>query len=179
GRRRLAAPGSASLVRTLGLAPLRGHGVVLHDLALEDPHLDAARAVGGIRRRRAEIDVGAKRMQWHAALAVPLRARDLGAAETAAAGDLDALGAQTHGRLHGALHGAAEGDAALELLGDRGGNQARVDLRLAHLDNVDVHLGVGELGHLAAQLLDVGALLADDDARTGRVHGDAAFLVRA
>src|SRR5262249_30807166 len=33
--------------------------------------------------------------------------------------------------------------------------------------------------HLAAQLLDVGALLADDDARTRRLDRDAALLVRA
>ena len=110
---------------------------MLEDLALEDPDLDAAGAVGRERRRRAVIDVGAQRMQRHAALAVPFEARDLGAAEAARAVDADALGAEAHRRLHGALHGAAEGDAALELLGDRIGDQGRVDLGLAHLDDVD------------------------------------------
>ena len=151
---------------------------MLEDLALEDPDLDAAGAVGRVRRRRAVIDIGAQRMQRNAALAVPFQARDLGAAETARAVDADALGAEAHRRLHGALHGAAEGDAALELLGDRIGDQRRVDLGLAHLDDVDGHVRVRHLVDELAQLLDVGALLADHHARAGRVDGDAALLVR-
>src|SRR6516165_10469583 len=79
-----------------------GHRVVLHDLALEDPDLDAAGAVGGERGSDAVIDVGA--------------------AEPAGAVDADAAGAEPHRRLHGALHGAAERDAALELLRDRFGD---------------------------------------------------------
>ena len=88
------------------------------------------------------------------------------------------LGAQAHGRLHGALHGAAEGDAALELLGDVLGDQRGVDLGLADLDDVQGHLALGHLGEVAAQLLDVGALLADHHARTGGVDGDAGALGR-
>ena len=41
-----------------------------------------------------------------------------------------------------------------------------------------VHVGVRHLVDELAQLLDVGALLADDHARTSRVDGDAALLVR-
>src|SRR5690606_3213897 len=96
----------------------------------------------------------------------------------AGAGDLDAFGAETHRRLHGALHRAAEGHAALELLGDRLGDQRRVGLGLAHFDDVEVRFGARHLGELLAQLLDVGALLADDQARTGRVDRHAALLVR-
>src|SRR5262245_39260594 len=113
----------AVTARTAGIAfrhllVLR-HRVVLHDLALEDPYLDAAGAVGGEGGGEAVVDVGAQRVQRHAALAVPLHARDLGAAQTPRAVDADAAGAEPHRRLHGALHRAAEGDAALELLGDR------------------------------------------------------------
>src|ERR1700734_3526061 len=79
------------------------HGVVLHDLALEDPDLDAAGAVGRERGGNAVIDVGAQRVQRHAAFAIPLHARDLGAAETAGAIDADAERAETHPRLHRAL----------------------------------------------------------------------------
>jgi hypothetical protein len=61
---------------------------------LEDPDLDAASAVGGVRGRLAEIDIGAERVERHAALAVPLAPRDFGAAKAAAAGNADALGAQ-------------------------------------------------------------------------------------
>src|SRR6185437_7923938 len=155
------------------------HRIVFEDFALEDPDLDAAGAVGGESRGDAVIDVGAQRMQRHAPFAIPLHARDFGAAETARAVDADAFGAETHGRLHRAFHGAAEGDAALELLRDRLGYQLRVEFGLADFDDVDDHIAVGELGHRLAQLLDVGALLADDHARTRRVNGDAALLVRA
>src|SRR5215211_5618507 len=75
------------------------------------------------------------------------------------------------------LDAAAEGDPALELLGDRLGDERRVDLGLAHLDDVDRHVGVGHLADELAQLLDVGALLADDDAGPRRVDRDAALLV--
>ena len=51
------------------------------NLALEDPHLDAADTVSGVRLRFGIIDVAAQRVQRNATLAVPLEARDLGAAE--------------------------------------------------------------------------------------------------
>src|SRR3954466_2159772 len=79
------------------------HRVVLHDLALEDPDLDAAGAVGGEAGGDAVIDVGAQRVQRHATFAVPFHARDLGTAETARAVDADAAGAEPHRRLHRAL----------------------------------------------------------------------------
>src|SRR5687767_15508355 len=77
----------------LGEALILRHGIVLHDLALEDPDLDAAGAVGGERGGDAIVDVGAQRMQRHAALAVPLHARDFGAAEPTRAVDADAASA--------------------------------------------------------------------------------------
>src|SRR5579859_2985034 len=156
-----------------------GHRIVLEDLALEDPDLDAAGAERRECGRNAVVDVGAKRMQRHAAFAIPLHARDFRAAQTTRAVDADAFGAQTHRRLHGALHGAAECDAALELLGDRFGDQRRIELGLADFDDVDDDVGIGDVGDFLAQLVDVGALLADHHTRTRRVNGDAALLVRA
>src|SRR5579863_6613619 len=58
-----------------------GHRIVLEDLALENPDLDAAGAESGERGRNAVVDVGAQRVQRNAAFAVPLHARDFGAAE--------------------------------------------------------------------------------------------------
>src|SRR5699024_12810447 len=49
---------------------------------------------------------------------VVLAAGDLTAAQAAAAGALDALGAGAHGAAHGVLHGPAVADALLQLLGD-------------------------------------------------------------
>src|SRR6202051_2816275 len=48
------------------------HRVVLQNLALEDPHLDAAGAIGGEGGGDPIIDVRPQRMQRHAALALPL-----------------------------------------------------------------------------------------------------------
>src|SRR5215467_8968367 len=154
------------------------HRIVLHDLALEDPDLHAAGAIGGERGGDAVVDVGTQRMQRHAALAIPLHARDLRPAEPARAVDADAAGAEPHRRLHGALHGAAESYPALELLRDRFGDQLGIELGLPYLDDVDDDVGLRELGDLLAQLLDIGALLADHHARPRRLHGHAALLVR-
>src|SRR5882672_4255970 len=155
-----------------------GHRVVLKDFALEDPDLDAAGAEGGERGGHAVIDIGAQRVQRHPPFAIPFHARDFGTAETARAVDTNAFGAETHRRLHRALHGAAERDAALELLRDRFGDQRGVELRLAYLDDVDDDVGGGDVGNPLAQLVAVGALLADHDARTRRVNRHAALLVR-
>src|SRR6202789_1701882 len=162
----------------LGQALVLRHGVVLEDLALEDPNLDAASAIGGVRGGDAIIDVGAQRVQRHATLAIPFEARDFGAAQPARAIDADALGAEAHRRLHRAFHRPPERHPALELLSDGLGDQGRVDFRLADFDDVDRHFRAGQLGHLLAQLFDVGALLADNHARAGGVNVDARLLVR-
>src|SRR6202012_4372535 len=83
-----------------------------------------------------------------------------------------------HRRLHGALHGATERHAPLELLRDRLGHQLSIEFRLANFDDIYDYVAVGQLGHRFAQFFDVGALLADHHARTRRVDGDAALLVR-
>ncbi len=81
-------------------------------------------------------------------------------------------------RLHRALHGAAEGNAALQLLGNPFGDQRGVEFRLPDLDDVEEHFAVGELRQVLAELVDVRALLADQDARPRGVHGHPALLVR-
>src|SRR3984957_7449480 len=154
------------------------HRVVLEDFALEDPDLDAAGAERGERGRHAVIDVRAQRVQRHAPFAIPLHARDFGAAETARAVDTNAFGAETHRRLHRALHGAAERDAALELLRNRFGDQGGIEFGLADFDDVDDDVGIGDVGDLLAQLVDVGALLADHDTGARGVDRHPALLVR-
>src|SRR3546814_12060405 len=92
------------------------------------PGLDADDSVGGLGLGEAVIDVGAQGMQRHAAFAIPLRTRDLGAVEAAGDVDLDAQRAQAHRVADDALHRAAAHDAALELLRDRLGDQLPVEL---------------------------------------------------
>ena len=113
-----------------------------------------------------------QRVQRQAPLLVPLGARDLRAAEAAGDHDLHALGAEAERGLHRLLHRAAERDAALELPGDRLGDELRVELGALDLLDVDVDLASGHLGEVVAQLVDLGALAADDDARPRGVDRD-------
>src|SRR5262249_48636677 len=92
--------------------------------------------------------------------------------------DADALGAEAHSRLHRAFHCATERHAAFKLLGDRFGNQLRVKLWLADLDDVDNHIAVGKFGDDLAQLLDIGTLFDDNQAGSSRMDRYPAFLVR-
>src|SRR6185369_3579984 len=129
---------------------------------------------GGTRLEEAVLDVGAKRVQRHPALAVELGAAHLGAAE--AAGDLhpNAFDQRVlHRRLDGLTHRAAEADPAGQLLGNALGNQLRVRLGVLHLEDVQLHLLAGELLQLGADPVGLGTLAADDDARTRGVDVDA------
>src|SRR4051812_5292646 len=117
-------------------------------------------------------------MQRNATLAVPFGTRDLRTAETAGAGNANALGAQAKRRLNRALHRAAEGDAALKLVGDALGDELGVNFGLADLDDVEANLGARHALKLFLELLDVRALLADDHAGTRGIDANAADLRR-
>ena len=56
--------------------------------------------------------------------------------------------------------------------------RADIDFGLAHFDDVEVRFRIRHLRQLLAELVDVCALAADDQARTCRVDRDAALLVR-
>src|SRR5205085_4307342 len=97
---------------------------------------------GGAGLGVAVVDVGAQRVQRDAALAVPLLAAHLGAAEATTALHPDAERAGLHRRLHRTLHRATEADAAGELVGDALGDQGRVELGLLDLLDVELDLRV-------------------------------------
>ncbi len=78
-----------------------------------------------------------------------------------------------------ALHGAAERHTALKLLRNALGCKRRIEFWFAHLDDVQIHFRGRELRELAAQLLNVGALLADQNAGTRCVHRHPALLMGA
>src|SRR5687768_7590542 len=142
------------------------------DLAMEDPRLDADRAVRRVSLGESVLDVRTQRVQRNAAFLVPLAAAHLGAAEAAARRDLDALGTELHRGLRRLLHGAAERNAALELRRDVLGDELRVGLGLAHLDDVQEHLVLGERLDFLLERLDARAALADHDAGTRGVDVD-------
>src|SRR5205807_9855461 len=85
---------------------LLGHALVAlrHDLALVDPDLHADAAEGRLRLDEAVVDVRADRVQRYAALRVHLGAAHLGAAEPAAADDLDPVRAGADSGRERALH---------------------------------------------------------------------------
>src|SRR5699024_6650038 len=102
---------------------LLGSGLgALEDLAFVDPNLDANLAVGGVGFSKPVVDVGAQGLQGDGTFVVAFDAGDVGAGQTAGAGDLDALGRHAAARLHGVadglLHRTAESDAALKLGSD-------------------------------------------------------------
>src|SRR5215216_1075104 len=128
-----------------------------HDLALVDPDLDADPAVGRLRLDEAVVDVGADRVQRDAALGVGLGATHLAAAQPARARDLDAVRAGADRGGERALHRAAEGHAVRQLLGDRLGDELRVELGPLDLVDVDVDVLVRECVQVAAQRVHLGA----------------------
>src|SRR5450432_2686158 len=147
--------------RSLGCVRLaldKIHHRLVEHFALEYPHLDADDAVGGLRLGKAVIDVGAERVQRHAALADCFSARDFRAVETPGDAYLDAERTRTHRVRHGTLHRTAEHHALLELLRDAVGDKLRVELGLADLGDIQAHIlhcHAKDLCHRRAELLDV------------------------
>src|SRR6476660_3596827 len=128
----LATAAARTRTSVVGHALVLGHGVMFEDLALEDPHLDPAGAVGGESSGNAVVDIRTQRVQRNPTFAVPFLAGDFRAAQTTRAVDPDTAGAKAHGGLDRPLHRPAESHATLELLCDRLGDKRRVDFGLAH-----------------------------------------------
>src|SRR5438876_144883 len=147
--------------------------------ALEDPDLDADRPVRRVGGREPVVDVRADRMERHAAVAVPLLARDLAAAQPPRARDPDAVGAQAQRGGDRLLHGAAERDTLLELERHVLRHELGVELGVDDLLNVEIDLLARPRLQLVLQLLHLRALPADDDARPGRRDRDPRPVGRA
>src|SRR5213080_3681003 len=147
--------------------------------ALEDPDLDADRPVRRVGRREPVVDVRADRVERHAAVAVPLLARDLAAAQPPRARDPDAVGAQAQRGGDRLLHGAAERDTLLELERHVLRHELGVELGVDDLLDVEVDLLARPRLQLVLQLLHLGPLPADDDARPGRGDRDPRPVRRA
>ena len=110
---------------------------------------------------------------------VGLAACDFGAVQTAAALDLDALGAHAHCTAHALLHCAAECDALFQLGSNVLGNQLCVGVRVLDFDDVERYRLAQHLLHFLAELFDVLAALADDDARASAGDEDLDSAVAA
>ena len=100
------------------------------------------------------------------------------AAQSTADLDTNTLGTGTHGVLYGALHGATEHDATLELLSHTLGSQGSIQVRLAHLFNIDVYRHPDHGSNFLAQGIDILTFFANHNARTSGVNGDTRRLGR-
>ena len=127
-----------------------------------DPHFDADGTHRGSSGAEAVVDLRTQGVQRHTAFAVPLAAAHLSATKTAGALDTNAQSARLASGLNSLAHGATERDTAFELLSDGLGNQVGVELGALDLDDLDVHRAANDLGEFFAELLDLGALLAND-----------------
>src|SRR5262249_21321380 len=136
-------------------------------------------AVGRVGLREAVVHVRAQRVQRDASLAIPFRAGDLGPTQAASRLDADALRAHAHGAGQRFLHGAAERHPALELQRHVLADQLGVDIGAAHLVDVDEGLLLRQPRQLLLELLDLGALLPDHDARARGVDVDLRLVRRA
>src|SRR5690606_30811664 len=136
-------------------------GIVLHDLAFEDPDLDPDDAIGSHRLYARVIDVGAQRVQRHTTLTIPFGPRNFRSAQTTGHVDPDTQGPHPHRVLNSAFHRTTERYPALKLLRNALANQRRVQLGLAHFNDVEVQFRFGHPGNFLAQGFDVCAFLAD------------------
>src|SRR6266702_7199339 len=150
--------------------------LLLIDVATVDPGLDPDDAVSGVRLGKTVVDVGPQGVERQTALEVPLGASDLVSVETTGDADLDALAAEAERGVDRLAHGATEADAFLELQRDVLGNQLCVELGFVDLKNVNKHFTRRPLLNVGLELIDLGALAANDDARA-RGADDQAQLV--
>ncbi len=131
-------------------------------------------SVNGASFSEAVVERDAEGLEGYFAFAVALGAGDVSTTEATGATDADAFGTEFHGGLQGAFHGAAEGNPALKLDGDLLGDKLRIELRLANLEDVELHLRIfADLADFGGHDLDFLALTTDDEAGTGRMKGDA------
>ncbi len=117
------------------------------------------------------VDIGTEGVQRGTALLVEFLAGHLSTTEAAADEDLDTLGAHAHGAGNCHLDGAAVRYTAFHLTGDVVGYDVGVELGPLDLEDVDLHVLVGNLAELLLQFVDLLAALADDGAGTGCVDG--------
>src|SRR2546427_616370 len=151
----------------------------VQNVAVIDPALRADHTVGRHGFGGAVIDVRSQRVQGEATLEVPFRAGDFSPVQTTSATNLDSLAPEPQRGVHGFAHRAPESHAFFELQGDRFGHQLRVEFRPVHFLNVDgQHLTPRPLLDFLAKPVNLGALAADDDPRSGGKDSDLQLVPR-
>src|SRR5574343_573749 len=153
--------------------------IAIKHIALVNPDLDTDDTVGGQGFRGCVIDIGTQGMKRHATFAIPFAAGDFCTIKTTSAHHLDTLGTQTHRVLHRTLHGATEHNALFQLLSNGISDQLGINFRLPDFFNRHMDGNAHDALQIRTQLLNVFALLADHDARTSGINGNAGIFGRA
>src|SRR6056297_79120 len=102
-----------TILELLGFA-FTGRRIVLHDLTLEDPHLDTDDAVRRLRLDIGIVDIRAQRMQRHTAFMVVFGPGDFSTTKTTSHVHADTKGPHAHRVLHGPLHRTTERHTTLK-----------------------------------------------------------------
>src|SRR5947209_6950041 len=147
-------------------------------VAVVHPHLDADVALGRGRLGEAVLHLGPQGRERDAPLHAALHAGHFRAAQPAGQLHPHALGPVLHRQVDRPLDRPPEARPLLQLDGDLLGHQLRVDLRPVDLERLDLDAAVREVFEVLGQLLDLGALLADDHADLGRIDLHRDLLAR-
>jgi hypothetical protein len=139
-----------------------------------DPAFHADDSVNGAGFCEAVVERDAEGLKRDFTFAVAFSTCDVSTTEAACATNANSFCAKFHGGLNGAFHGSAESDTTLKLDCDLLGDELCVEFRLTDFENVEFDLGVfADFLDLSGHDLDLFALATDDEARTGRMKGDA------
>ena len=111
-------------------------------------------------------------MQGQAALQMPLAARNLRPVQSSANFYLDSLGSKPQRLLNGFSHCAPESDTLFQLRGNLFSLELGVQFRFVNLLNRHQYFTSGLCRQVSLELINLGALSTDDDARTGSVDND-------
>src|SRR5271157_255291 len=148
------------------------------NLTFINPALHANHAVRRARLGETVIDIGAQCVQRQPPLQIPLRTRDFVAIQPPAHSHLDAFATEAQRRIHRLAHRPPEAHALFQLQRNRFRHQLRIQLRLVHFLDIDMHFARSLLLQILLQLVDFRALAPDDDPRTRRLDDDPQLVAR-
>ena len=83
------------------------------------------------------VDIGTQGMQGHSPFTCPLTTRHLGARQSPATSDLDALGTRSHCSTDRLTHNALLRDSPLQLFGDALGDHMSIQLGALYLHDIE------------------------------------------
>src|ERR1700733_14338514 len=136
--------------------------LVVQEVAVVDPDLDADIPLGGVGFRESVVDLGPQSRERNAPLHRAFTAGHFRPAEPAGELNANAQRARLHGLVDRPLHGAAEALTFLQLVGHLFRNKLGVHFGPGHLHRLDLDMAMGKRLQFLRQFVDFLSLLADD-----------------